>query len=114
MRIAKENSMGNNIEIKKSPAMRAYGYLTMDSYEYRKNLSNEKIKKMDLKGVLLSDLIMEHQKQNGIMSIAQFERLFETVSLKTNKYLKETNRHSEMQKKQIDEDKAILHRLYRR
>ena len=48
MRIAKENSMGNNIEIKKSPAMRAYGYLTMDSYEYRKNLSNEKNKKMEI------------------------------------------------------------------
>ena len=32
MRIAKEDSMGNNIEIKKSPAMRAYGYLTMDEF----------------------------------------------------------------------------------
>jgi|GEM_PF-5039824 len=86
--------------------MNSYGYGY--GHEQTRNLSNKKIEKMDLKGVILSDLIMEHQKQNAVMSKAQFERLFESVSLKTDKYLKGMKRHFEMQKKQMDEDKASL------
>ncbi len=47
MRIAKEDSMGNNIEIKKSPAMRAYGYLTMDEFfgNFEASLKTAKIQR---------------------------------------------------------------------
>lgn len=56
--------------------------------ELRKKLSNEKIAKLDLKGVLLSDLILEYQNQNSILSYAHLERVFMTVIAKTKKQFK--------------------------